>query len=388
MRAWGDASGCYPARAGSATRLGLHRDWTERPIPARPEGSGRSIRCRAIESASASTSRPRGPPPPRICRAIRPIKRHALRSVASPAQRPRSFASIATIRPSARNCQRGWCLRKNRSFACRTTTRIRGEIARFWSGRRWTTSTPASYSTLRPQPARRAAERDLLVVEEEVFIHPADRVHDRTIDQQARPREPRGRAGPARSPVASPRPREHLPREPAHQPDLGPDRRLRRAVRVLQGEPHDPRRPLAARFVVLDPLHHAREEIAFDHHVGVKEQEPRRARAAPTGVHPGGEPSVVRALDQGQAKAPAKLRRGRVVGSIVHDHDLAPAGADLGRFGEPSGESRRVGPAVVVDDHDRQPGSLARSRGHGGGLRHGGGPYSDLGRASRPSFAE
>ena len=214
-------------------------------------------------------------------------------------------------------------------------TRILGEIARFCKGRRWTTATLGSNSTRQPSVRRRPAEGDLLVVEEEVLVHPAQHVEQPGVDEHAGTRDPGDRPG-ADPPIGLVFPARARYQLLPERSGPGWGRRRRRAGATRRGCGGRIRRSPGCRSGSASNRS-TRATIApsqpfGDDDVGIEHQEPAALRGAPAGVDAGGEPAVLGPGDQPDAR-PAASESSAGIGSlrgVIDDHDLADPRRDLG----------------------------------------------------------
>ena len=110
-----------------------------------------------------------------------------------------------------------------------------------------------------------------------------------------------------------------------------------------------------------DPLDDLADQSTFDLHIRIQHEQPGASGQSPAGVDAHGETAVIRPDQEPEAggRIEPEAFRDRIWRGVVHDHDLELARRELGLGHERGDEPQDVGPAVVVDDDDRQPRSHA-----------------------------
>ncbi len=204
------------------------------------------------------------------------------------------------------------------------------------------------------------AERDFLVVEEEILVHAAGRRDHAGVHQHAGSGDPVDGAG-TQVPcglVFPPRAGYELLADRSCQAGEGSRRALGGSVGVLQAEADDTRHSLTPRLEVVESGEDPTDESRRDLDVRIEDQEPARARDAPAGIDSRGESAIIRTDDEPKARSGiGESSRDRPLRGVVDHDNLAVARGGLGLREERAGQANGLAPRLVVDDHDRQPAS-------------------------------
>ena len=207
--------------------------------------------------------------------------------------------------------------------------------------------------------AGRPAEGDLLVIEEEILVEAPQFGHHPRIHKHAGAGHPVDRPG-LDSAVRLVLPsiaREELLADRPRQAGEDADRALGAAVGVAQAEADDARRTVGKGVEGVGPVEHPTDRPGLDLDVWVEQKQPATARLPPTHVDTDAESAIIGPKHEPETR-PMKDRGlgNRADRRVVDDHDLARARKEFGLLDKPGDQVEDVGPAVVVDDDDRQPG--------------------------------
>ncbi len=210
-----------------------------------------------------------------------------------------------------------------------------------------------------PGAGCRPAERNFLVVKEEILVHAVQKSEELGVDEHARSRDPGDGSG-SGSPIGLVFPagaRYQLLPERSGEAGKGANGWLSRPVGVTEGESDDPRRSCGLGLESLDPGDNGTEPSLGDDDVGIEDEQPAAPGGAPAGVDPCGESAVVgpdHEVDAGMGNL--KLGGDRSFGRIIDQDNFGHPGRDLVGPSQRPNQPKDVGPGVVVDDDDRHAG--------------------------------